>query len=124
MNLQNLTLKTQEVLQRAQQLAQEYTHQQIENSHILKAIFEVDENVTPFIFKKLGINIEMVKSINDKNLSSYAKVSGGEISFSNNASKMINSALIEAKKLKDEFVTIEHLFSFKPELTHATLVIE
>ena len=52
MNFNKLTIKSQEAVQQAQQIAQNYGHQQIENSHILKAIFEVDENVTPFILKK------------------------------------------------------------------------
>jgi ATP-dependent Clp protease ATP-binding subunit ClpB len=109
MNFNNFTIKSQEAVQQAQQIAQSLQHQQIENSHILKAIFEVDENVTPYIFNKLGVNIELLKNLIDKTLESYAKVSGGEISLSRNASKMLNTASIEAKNLKDEFVSIEHL---------------
>ena len=52
MNLNNFTIKSQEAIQQAQQLAQGFGHQQIENEHIFKAIFEVDENVLPFILKK------------------------------------------------------------------------
>ena len=57
MNLKNLTIKSQEALQQAQQLAQEFEHQQLENEHIFKGILEVDENVTPFILKKLLLSI-------------------------------------------------------------------
>jgi ATP-dependent Clp protease ATP-binding subunit ClpB len=109
MNFNKFTIKTQEAIQMAQQLTQSYQHQQIENSHILKSIFEVDENVIPFIFKKLGINIELIKSLIDKTLDSYAKVSGGEIVLSRNASKMLSNATDEARKMGDEFVSIEHL---------------
>ncbi|MFD0762258.1 ATP-dependent chaperone ClpB [Lutibacter aestuarii] len=109
MNFNNFTIKSQEAIQQAQQIAQSLEHQQIENSHILKAIFEVDENVTPYIFNKLGVNIDLLKNLLDKTLESYAKVSGGELSLSRNASKMLNSATIEAKNLKDEYVSIEHL---------------
>ena len=109
MNFNKFTIKSQEAIQKAQQLAENYGHQQIENSHILKGIFEVDENVIPFIFKKLGINIELLKSLIDKTLDSYAKVTGGEISLSRNASKMLNNATDEASKMGDEFVSIEHL---------------
>ena len=55
MNFNNFTIKSQEAVQRAQQIAQGYQHQQIENAHILKGILEVDENVTPYILKKLGL---------------------------------------------------------------------
>ena len=109
MNFNKFTIKTQEAIQMAQQLTQSYQHQQIENSHILKSIFEVDENVIPFIFKKLGINIELIKSLIDKTLDSYAKVTGGEIILSRNASKMLSNATDEAHKMNDEFVSIEHL---------------
>ena len=109
MNFNNLTIKSQEAIQQGQQIAQSLEHQQIENSHILKGIFEVDENVTPFIFKKLGVNLDLVKTLIDKTLQSYAKVSGGDSMLSRNASKMLNTANSEAKKMNDEFVSIEHL---------------
>ena len=66
MNLKNLTIKSQEALQQAQQLAQEFGHQQLENEHIFKGILEVDENVTPFILKKLNVNVELFKKVLDK----------------------------------------------------------
>ncbi len=109
MNVNNFTIKSQEALQQAQQLAQSMEHQQIENEHLLKAIFEVDENVTPFILKKLNVNLNLLKDILDKQLESYPKVSGGDIMFSREAAKTINEASIIAKKMKDEFVSIEHL---------------
>lgn len=52
MNFNNFTIKSQEAIQQAQQLAQEMGHQQIENEHLFKAIMMVDENVTPFLLKK------------------------------------------------------------------------
>ncbi|NLP59058.1 ATP-dependent chaperone ClpB [Lutibacter sp. B1] len=109
MNFNKFTIKSQEAIQEAQQIAQSYGHQQIENSHILKGIFEIDENVTPFILKKLGVNIDLLKSLIDKTLESYAKVSGGDVMLSRNASRMLNTATIEAKNLNDEYVSIEHL---------------
>ena len=110
MNFNNFTIKSQEAIQQAQQIAQSLEHQQVENSHILKGIFEVDENVTPFIFKKLGVNIDLLKSLVDKTIESYSKVTGGgDTTLSRNASKMLNTAATEAKDLKDEFVSIEHL---------------
>ncbi len=110
MNFNKFTIKSQEAIQKGQQIAQNLNHQQIENSHILKAIFEVDENVTPFILKKLGVNIELLKSLVDKTIESYSKVTGGgETTLSRNASKMLTTATNEANDLKDEFVSIEHL---------------
>lgn len=109
MNLKNLTIKSQEALQQAQQLAQEFEHQQLENEHIFKGILEVDENVTPFILKKLNVNVELFKKVLDSTLQSFPKVSGGEIMLSRDASTVLNEANIIAKKMSDEYVSIEHL---------------
>ncbi|WP_034257742.1 ATP-dependent chaperone ClpB [Altibacter lentus] len=109
MNFNNFTIKSQEAIQQAQVLAQSFGHQQIENEHILKAVFEVDENVTPFILKKLNVNIGMIQQILDKQLQSFPKVSGGDIMLSREASKTVNEAGIIAKKMNDEYVSIEHL---------------
>lgn len=109
MNLNKFTIKSQEAIQQAQQLAQSNEQQQIENSHILKGIFEVDENVIPFILNKLGVNVALLKSLIDRTIESYPKVTGGDIMLSRNASKMLSIAESEAKKMKDEYVSIEHL---------------
>ncbi|WP_036386851.1 ATP-dependent chaperone ClpB [Muricauda sp. MAR_2010_75] len=109
MNFNNFTIKSQEAIQRAQQLAQEFGHQQIENEHLFKAIGEVDENVLPFILKKLNVNVALLNQILDKELQSFAKVSGGEIMLSREAGKTVNEASIVAKNMGDEFVSVEHL---------------
>ena len=109
MNFNNFTIKSQEAIQRAQQLAQEFGHQQIENEHLFKAIAEVDENVLPFILKKLNVNVTLLNQILDKELQSFAKVSGGDIMLSREAGKTINEASIVAKNMGDEFVSLEHL---------------
>ena len=109
MNFNNYTIKSQEAIQQAQQLAQGYGHQQIENEHLFKAIFNVDENVLPFILKKLNVNVSLLNQILDKELESFPKVSGGEIMLSSAAGKALNEAAIIAKKMKDDFVSIEHL---------------
>ncbi|MGW9686515.1 ATP-dependent chaperone ClpB [Flagellimonas sp. 2504JD1-5] len=109
MNFNNFTIKSQEAIQQAQQLAQGLGHQQIENEHIFKAISEVDENVLPFILKKLNVNIALIHQILEKELESFSKVSGGEIMLSREAGKALNEASIIAKKQGDEFVSIEHL---------------
>ena len=109
MNFNNFTIKSQEAIQQAQQLAQEMGHQQIENEHIFKAITMVDENVTPFLLKKLNINVNLFNQILDKSLESFPKVSGGDIMLSREAGKTVNEASSIAKKMEDEYVSIEHL---------------
>ena len=109
MNTNDLTIKSQEALQQAQQIAQSLGQQQIENEHIFKGILEVDENVTPFILKKLNVNVELLKKIVDSTIQSFPKVSGSDMIFSRDANSMINEAVVIAKKMNDEFVSIEHL---------------
>ena len=109
MNFNNYTIKSQEAIQQAQQLAQGFGHQQIENAHIFKALFNIDENVLPFILKKLNVNVGLLQQVLDKELQSFSKVTGGDIMLSREAGKALNEASIIAKKMKDDFVSIEHL---------------
>ena len=109
MNINNLTIKSQEALQQAQQIAQSFGQQQLENEHIFKGILEVDQNVTPFILKKLNVNVDLFKKILDSTIQSFPKVSGGEIMLSREANTALNEANIIAKKMNDEYVSIEHL---------------
>ncbi|GGX28968.1 ATP-dependent chaperone ClpB [Aquimarina muelleri] len=109
MNFNNFTIKSQEAIQQAQQLAQSLGHQQIENEHIFKSIFSVDENVLPFLLKKLNVNVSLLQQVLDSTLESFPKVSGGEIQLSREAGKTLNEASIIAKKMNDEYVSIEHL---------------
>lgn len=109
MNLNNFTIKSQEALQQAQVIVQGMGQQQIENEHIFKAIMEVDENVTPFILKKLNINIDTFKSVLDATISSFPKVNGGQVGLSREAGTALTEAQAIATKMKDEFVSIEHL---------------
>ena len=109
MNINNFTIKSQEAIQQAQQLAQELGHQQVENEHLYKAITMVDENVLPFLLKKLNVNEGLVSQILAKELDSFPKVSGGNLMFSNEAGKTLNEASILAKNSGDEFVSVEHL---------------
>lgn len=109
MNLNNLTIKSQDAVQAAQQLAQQLGHQQIENEHLFKGVYEIDENVLPFILKKLNINATTLQLAVDKQLESFPKVSGGELMLSREAGKTLNEASIIAKKMKDDYVSIEHL---------------
>lgn len=109
MNINKFTTKSQEAIQLSQQLAQRNGQQQIENEHIFKAIFEVDENVAPFILKKLNVNVPLFLQILDSTIQSFPKVSGGDIMLSRDANKALNEAEIIAQKMNDEYVSIEHL---------------
>lgn len=109
MNFNNFTIKSQEAVQQAQQIAQELSHQQIENEHLMKAISIVDKNVLPFLLKKLGVNTSLFQQILDKSLESLPKVSGGDLMLSREAGKSLNEASIQAKKGGDEYVSIEHI---------------
>ena len=109
MNFNNYTTKSQEAIQIAQQLALSYGHNQIENEHIFKALSQIDKNVLPFILKKLTINLALILQIIDKQLDHLPKVSGANLMLSREAGKSLNEAAIIAKKMNDDFVSIEHL---------------
>ncbi|MFK8272802.1 ATP-dependent chaperone ClpB [Capnocytophaga canimorsus] len=109
MNFNNYTIKSQEAVQRAQQIAQSYGHQELQNEHFFKAIEEVDQNVLPFLLKKLNINREQLSKVLETALQSFPKVSGGQMSLSREANTMLNEAANIAKKMNDEYVSIEHL---------------
>lgn len=109
MNFNNYTIKSQEAIQQAQQLAQSLEHQQIENEHIFKALLDVDDNVMPFLLKKLNVNVALIEQILEKELESLPKVSGAEMMLSRSAGKSLTEASVIAKKMNDDFVSIEHL---------------
>ncbi|MGK0127670.1 MAG: ATP-dependent Clp protease ATP-binding subunit ClpB [Candidatus Azotimanducaceae bacterium] len=109
MNFNKFTIKSQEAVQKAQQIVQELGQQEIKNAHILKGIFEVDENVIPFILNKLGVTISIFKKTLDTIVQSFSKVEGGELMFSGESSKMLIDTQNIAKKMNDEYVSIEHL---------------
>jgi ATP-dependent Clp protease ATP-binding subunit ClpB len=109
MNFDNFTIQSQQAIQQAIQIATSNGNQAIENGHILKSIMEVDENVTPFIFKKIGINQTNFSKTVEAIVQSYPKVSGGQPYLSNNANQTIAKATNYLKEFKDEYITIELL---------------
>lgn len=109
MNLNNLTIKSQEALQVAQQIATGFGQQQLENEHIFKAILDVDTSVTPFILKKVNVNMDVFQKMLDQIIQGFPKVSGGEVMFSREASSTLNEATTLAKKMNDDFVSLEHI---------------
>lgn len=109
MNLNNFTIKSQEVIQKAQELTQQMGHQQIENAHLLAALLETDENVTPYLLQKTGVNPQSIKNQIDNLLQSFPKVSGGELMLSRDANQTLLNAVTLSKQMKDEYVAVEHL---------------
>ncbi len=109
MNLNNFTIKSQESIQQAIQVVSEYGQQSIESAHILKGISIVDENILPFILKKLNINPHTFSKTLDSIIQSFPKVSGGQPVLGNSGQTTINKATSYAKEMKDEFVSLEHL---------------
>ncbi len=109
MDFSKFTLKTQEAIQKAQQVALDKGHQTIENAHILKGIFIADDTVAPFLLKKLNVNVALVQQALDKIIERFPKVSGGNMSLSPEANVAINRAQNFLKEFNDEFVAIEHL---------------
>ena len=109
MNFNNFTTKSQEAVQQAQQIAVEKGQQAIETGHILKGILEVDENVTPFLLKKLNVNIDRFEDSLNGIVDAYPKVSGAEPYLSKEANAALQKASSYLKEFKDEFVSIEHI---------------
>ena len=109
MDFTKFTIKSQEALQKAHILTEQNGNQTIELGHVLKAIFEEDKDITPYLLQKLEVNQKMLELALDKIIESYPKVSGGQIYLSAAAQKTLNTALEEMKQLGDEYVSIEML---------------
>ncbi|MFN0032571.1 MAG: ATP-dependent chaperone ClpB [Flavobacteriales bacterium] len=109
MDFSKFTLKAQEAIQKAQQIILDKGQQSIENAHLLKGILEVDENVTPFLLKKLNVNTNILEQALDKMIDSMPKVSGGQLSLSAETNIALNRAQNHLKEFNDEYVSIEHL---------------
>jgi ATP-dependent Clp protease ATP-binding subunit ClpB len=109
MNFNKFTIKAQEAAQQAQQIAMGKGNQSIEPAHILKGVLEVDENVSPYLFKKVGANAQMLNLALDKMIESMPKVDGGNQYLSQKANQVLAKAEDLIKGFGDEFVSIEHV---------------
>ncbi len=111
MNINKFTIKAQECLQSAQQTAFENHNPSIENAHILKGIFDNDEEIISFVFSKVGANLNRVKTANDAIIKSLPKVTSGDAATT--LSPQANTSMMMAEKimkeLQDEYVSIEHI---------------
>ena len=110
MNLNQYTVKSQEAIQKAQQIAMEFGNQSIEPQHLLEGIFQIDENISDFLLKKSEAELTLVRERNRENIDKLPKVEGGNVYLSQTANKVLLDAPNVAKKMEDEFVTIEHLW--------------
>ncbi|MEX1002769.1 MAG: ATP-dependent chaperone ClpB [Crocinitomicaceae bacterium] len=110
MDIDKLTTKSQEILAKAQNVAQAFGQQAIEPGHILKAMFEVQNSVLPFLLKELGATPENIRGAVEGIVNSYPKVSGGQIYLSNHSNKLIQEAFKLTEELKDEYLSTEVLF--------------
>lgn len=109
MNLNNFTVKSQEAIEEAFQIAKGFEHQSVETTHILKGVLGVGENISTFLFNKIGVDMHHLENVLQRVIESYPKVSGGEQYLSTEANKSLQKALDYSKKYKDQFVSIEHL---------------
>jgi len=109
MNLNQFTIKSQEAIQKAQEVASVNEHQSIETIHLLKGIITVDENVTPFLLKKLNVNYDTFTKAVGRIIDSLPKVSGGEQYLARDTNEVLQRAPRYLKEFGDEFVSIEHL---------------
>lgn len=109
MKLDKFTIKSQEAIQAAQQLAMDRGHQAISDAHIMEGILEVDDQVLPFLLKKLGANLDPIRSAVRAQLESLPRVEGGQQYLSREANDVLSKAQSAAQKNGDEFVSLEHI---------------
>lgn len=109
MNFNNFTIKAQEAVQKASEIAVGNQQQAIETAHLLKGLLLVDENVISFLLKKLNVNINRLNESLDQQIATFPKVSGSEVYLSSGANSALQKAQGYLKEFKDDFVSVEHL---------------
>jgi ATP-dependent Clp protease ATP-binding subunit ClpB len=109
MNFNNFTIKAQEAVQQASEIAQGNQQQAIETAHLLKGLLTVDENVVSYVLKKLNVNLNSLNQNLDAEIAKFPKVSGSNVYLSSNANSALQKAQTFLKEFKDEFVSVEHL---------------
>ncbi|SFK82208.1 ATP-dependent chaperone ClpB [Proteiniphilum acetatigenes] len=109
MNFNNFTIRAQEAVQKAIDLAQGNNQQMIEPAHLLKGVILVGENITGFLFQKLGVNSQNLERVLDKEIESFPRVSGGDPMLSRETNAVFQKAIDFTSKMGDQFVSLEHL---------------
>lgn len=107
MNFNNFTIKSQEAVQQAVNLVQSLGQQAIEPEHLLAGVLKVGENVTNFLFQKIGMNGQQISTVLERQIASLPKVSGGEPYLSRDANEVLQKAVTCSKELGDEYVSLE-----------------
>jgi len=121
MNLNNFTIKAQEAIQQAQQLAAEKSHSAIETAHVLQGLLSTDEQTIAFLLKKVDANITRLNQALEANLKSFAKVSGNNsLYLSSHANQVLIKSQTLMKEFGDEFVAVEHLLLALVQTNDAT----
>jgi ATP-dependent Clp protease ATP-binding subunit ClpB len=109
MNFNNFTIKAQEAVQKASEIATGNQQQAIETAHLLKGLLLVDENVITYLLKKLNVNLNRLNDMLDEQITSFPKVSGSNIYLSSNVNSALQKAQSYLKEFKDDFVSVEHI---------------
>jgi ATP-dependent Clp protease ATP-binding subunit ClpB len=109
MNFNNFTIKAQEAVQKASEIATGNQQQAIETAHLLKGLLLVDENVITYLLKKLNVNLNRLNETLDAQIASFPKVSGSNVYLSSAVNSALQKAQSYLKEFKDEFVSVEHL---------------
>ena len=109
MNINQFTIKSQEAIGKAQEIAQSHQSQTVENYHLLKGMILSDDYLVPNLMKKLGVNLSRLNDTLDQVINSQPRSSGSELYYSSEVSKTFNDAIALAKKMGDEYVSLEHL---------------
>ncbi|MCC6839141.1 MAG: ATP-dependent chaperone ClpB [Flavobacteriales bacterium] len=109
MDLNKFTIRSQQAVQQAQTIAAGLKNQQVETGHLLKGLLEVDQDVTPFLLKKLDVNTVLLQQALDRIVNGYPKVEGGDMVLSRACGQALNNALASLKEFGDEFASVEHL---------------
>ncbi|MFI5454182.1 MAG: ATP-dependent chaperone ClpB [Isosphaerales bacterium] len=118
------TLKSQEAVRQAQSVAQERGHPRLEPMHLLASLLQPDQQVVRSLLNKLGVNPAQVLKAAEEGLGIFPKTSGGELTISPEVTRIFECALAEAGRMKDQYVSVEHLFLavFKIESRAQTLL--
>jgi ATP-dependent Clp protease ATP-binding subunit ClpB len=120
MNIEKFTIKSQEAIVKAQELATNAGNQGIETPHLLKAMLEIDQDVLPFVLKQMQVDLAKINLALESQLQSYPKVQGGQVYLASQTQQVINAATQEAKNRGDEFVSLEILLLAMLKVSNTT----
>ncbi|QIK60855.1 ATP-dependent chaperone ClpB [Dysgonomonas sp. HDW5A] len=109
MNFNNFTIKSQETLQKAIEIVRERNQQSVETTHLLLSAILTGDNIVNFLFQKQGVNPQNLSILLERQIDSYPKVTGGEPYLSRESNAALQKATDLAKKMDDQYVSIEHI---------------